>query len=54
MENLDLLIRDTGASRKIGPNKYPVIADDTEDAIIAALDAGLTADEISDIMLGSG
>jgi len=53
MENLDLLVRDTGGSRKMGPNKFPVIADNTEDAIIAALDAGMTSDEIADIMLGS-
>lgn len=53
MENLDLILRNTGGSRKLGGNKYPVIADDTEDAIIAALDAGMTSDEIADIMRGS-
>ena len=53
MEALDLIFRSNGGSRKLGENKFPVIADDTEDAIIAALDAGMTSDEIADIMLGS-
>jgi hypothetical protein len=53
METLDIIARDIGASQKGVGEKRILIADNMEDALIAAFDAGLTAEEIADIQLGS-
>ena len=53
METLDIIARDTGASMKGKGDKTILIANNMEDALIAAFDAGLTAEEIADIQLGS-
>lgn len=54
METLDIIMRDSGGTRKgIGGEKQILIVDNMEDALIAAFDAGLTAEEIADIQLGS-
>ncbi|MFX0202035.1 MAG: hypothetical protein ACFFCW_38475 [Candidatus Hodarchaeota archaeon] len=59
---LDGVIRDQGTYRTVSINdddegtvviKSPCIANDMEDALIEALDAGMTAEEIADIQLGA-
>lgn len=59
----DQIGRDRGAYRNrveyddscnlVGTKQLVIDKDETEDALIEALDAGLTPEEIADIMLGS-
>jgi hypothetical protein len=64
METLDVILRDSGAYRTVVKRSNSddslrteksilIDADAFENALIEALDAGLTAEEIADIQLGS-